>query len=56
MKEPYEKPEVYTDDVSVAFAQACCSKGSPIGLVPGMAPTQLFCKAGCHYEQNLYSA
>lgn len=55
MKEQYEKPEVYTDDVSIAFAGACCTSQSPIGAVPGSFSPYI-CFPGCHWELNSYQA
>ncbi len=28
MKEKYEKPEIMTEDVSIAFAGTCCEEGT----------------------------
>ena len=55
MKETYEKPEIYTDDVSMAFSGACCTQKSPIGAVPGSF-SPLICFPQCHWELNSYQA
>lgn len=54
-KKCYEKPAVHTEDVSTAFAGACCTKESPIGWNPNMLSPA--CRLpGCHFELNSYNA
>ncbi len=54
-KEQYEKPEIYTEDVSTAFSGACCTSKSPIGALPGSF-SPFVCLPGCHWEYNTYQA
>ena len=30
MKKQYQKPQIYTEDVSIAFAQNCCPETYPL--------------------------
>lgn len=44
MKKTYNKPEIYSEDVSIAFAQNCCpALENPSGINQGMS---FFC-TGC---------
>lgn len=48
MKKPYEKPEIYSEDVSVVFAQNCCS---PIDTYSGMTQAAgAFCTMRCTHD------
>jgi hypothetical protein len=53
MKKKYTPPEIYTEDVSIAFTQACCTP-VPGDQFPGTALPQ-FC-AGCDPIVNKYNA
>jgi hypothetical protein len=53
MKKKYSKPEITTEDVSIAFAQACCEQKST-GLVIGSG-NPIICKPTCHITRNDYA-
>ena len=55
MKEKYVKPEIYTDDVSIAFSGACCTEESDVDAVVGSF-SPLICLPGCYKQLNSYQA
>ncbi|KMQ50289.1 hypothetical protein CHISP_2758 [Chitinispirillum alkaliphilum] len=52
MKKEYEKPEVFTEDISLRFVGACC-EGSTDGMIPGHTHAFL-CGPACTYVYDDY--
>ncbi len=55
MKKKYEKPVIFSEDISVTFAGACCTEESPIGWNPQYGALK-WCIGECHFELNAYQA
>lgn len=56
MKQTYEKPQVFTENISVVFAGACCTEKSPIGFRAGTFAAGAGCLPSCHWDYNSYIA
>lgn len=56
MKQTYEKPQVFTENISVVFAGACCTDKSPVGANTGTFSTLTGCLPDCHWDYNSYAA
>lgn len=53
MKKKYDKPEIITEDVGIAFAAACCQESQKGQLVGTVNPR--FCKPTCHLDRTNYA-
>ena len=54
MKKKYEKPEVYSENVTMAFAQECCNP-TPDGWNPACGDLPMG-GAGCSWGRSNYAA
>jgi len=51
MKKQYQKPQIYTEDVSIAFAQNCCPETYPM---PNAFAAGFCAASGCHSNPGNY--